>query len=155
LKDFVMRKFATLAVVASALIAAPAYASGEARVEARGGIAFAGGNSEAFVGVAAGYDFDLGDSGFVGLEGSADKLLVGGSDVLFGVAARGGAKVGEKGKAYVLGGYGFTKDASDPFIGAGYQHKIGSKVYGKLEYRMILNQGSNINFAGVGIGAAF
>jgi outer membrane immunogenic protein len=150
-----MRKFAPLALLASALIAAPAYASGEGRVEARGGIAFAGGAEEAFAGIAGGYDFDLGDSGFAGIEGSADKVLVGGADVLFGVAARAGVKAGEKGKAYVLAGYGFTDNADDAFIGAGYQHKIGNKVYGKLEYRMILNQGSNINFAGVGVGVAF
>ena len=150
-----MRKFSTLALIASAMVAAPAYASGEGRVEARGGIAFAGGAEEAFAGIAAGYDWDLGDSGFIGVEASADKVLVGGADVLFGGAVRAGIKAGDKGKAYVLGGYGFTDNADDAFVGVGYQHKLGSKVYGKLEYRMILNQGSNINFAGVGVGVAF
>ncbi len=149
-----MRKIALLAAVA-ALTATPAYAAGEGRIEARAGIAFAGGSSEAFTGVAAGYDFDLGDSAFIGVEGSADKILANGSKVLWGVGARIGAKAGEKGKIYAVGGLGFCCSTSDPFIGAGYQHNLGEKVYGKIEYRRILSNGTDINFAGLGIGAKF
>ena len=149
-----MRKLAIL-VAAAALSATPALAAGEGRIEARGGIAFAGGTSEAFAGVAAGYDFDLGDKAFIGIEGSADKVLANGSKVLFGVGARIGAKAGDKGKLYAVGGIGFCCGTSDPFIGAGYQHKLGEKVYGKIEYRRILSGGTDINFAGLGIGAAF
>ena len=100
-----MRKIAILAAVA-ALSTTPAFAAGEGRVEARGGIAFAGGSSEAFAGVAAGYDFDLGDKAFIGIEGSADKVLVNGSKVLFGLGARVGAKAGDKGRLYAVGGIG-------------------------------------------------
>ncbi|RJF93682.1 hypothetical protein [Sphingomonas cavernae] len=150
-----MRKIAIVAAVAAATVATPALAQGEARVEARGGIAWAGGDSEAFAGVAGGYDFDLGEKAFIGLEASADKVLVDGADVLFGLGVRAGAKIGDAGKLYALGGYGFTDDSDAAFIGAGYQHKFGKSFYGKIEYRMTLNEGSNVNFAGIGLGAAF
>jgi outer membrane immunogenic protein len=150
-----MRKIAILAAL-SAFIATPALAAGEGRVEGRGGIAFAGGSSEAFAGIAAGYDFDLGDKAFIGIEGSADKVLVDGSDVLFGLATRVGVKASDKTRVYALGGYGFADGESDPFLGAGIQFKFGEKVYGKVEYRRILiSSFTDINFAGVGIGAAF
>ena len=153
-----MRKFAIAAAAATMLFAAPAFAqtSGEGRLEVRGGIAWAGGADEAFAGVAAGYDFDLGDKAFLGLEAGADKVLVSGSNVFFTGAARVGAKVGENGKLYVLGGYGFVEGGGDgAFAGAGYQHKFGQKFYGKIEYRRTLVSGTDVNFAGIGLGLAF
>lgn len=151
-----MRKFAFVAAIAATLSAAPAYASGEGRVEARGGIAFTSGAEEAFLGVAAGYDFDLGKKGFIGFEGSADKVLQGGTDVLFGVAGRVGVKAGDKARIYALGGYGFADGESDPFLGAGVQFNLGSKAYGKVEYRRVLiSNFSDVNFAGVGFGVRF
>lgn len=152
-----MRKFAILATAAAAVVATPALAqtTGEGRIEARGGIAWAGGNEEAFAGVAAGYDFDLGEQAFVGVEASADKVLVGGANVLWGIGGRVGAKVGPQGKLYANGGYGFTKGADAAYIGAGYQHKFGTNVYGKVEYRRTLNSGTDVNFAGIGLGYAF
>ncbi len=152
-----MRKFAILAAAAAAVVATPALAqtAGEGRVEARGGIAWAAGNEEAFAGVAAGYDFDLGEQAFVGVEASADKVLAGGAEVLWSIGGRLGAKVGPQGKLYANGGYGWTKGADAAYIGAGYQHKFGTNVYGKLEYRRTLNTGPDVNFAGVGLGYAF
>ena len=153
-----MRKFAIAAAAATMLFAAPAFAqtSGEGRLEVRGGIAWAGGADEAFAGVAAGYDFDLGDKAFLGLEAGADKVLVSGSNVFFTGAARAGAKLGENGKLYVLGGYGFVEGGGDgAFAGAGYQHKFGQKFYGKIEYRRTLVSGTDVNFAGIGLGLAF
>lgn len=152
-----MRKIAILAAAATALFATPAFAqSGEGRVEARGGIVWAGGAEEAFIGAEAGYDFDLGETAFVGVNAGVDKVLVGGSDAIFSVGGRIGAKVGEKGKIYALGGYAFTDGSGDAaYIGAGYQHKLGSNVYGKIEYRRTLASGTDLNFAGVGVGFAF
>lgn len=148
-----MKKFALIAL-AAAFASTPALAAGEARIEARGGIAWSGGSSEAIAGVAAGYDFDLGDSAFAGVEASADKLLTGGTDVLFGLSGRVGAKVGDKGRAYVVGGYSFGEgDAAH--LGAGYQHSFGEKLYGKIEYRRFLLSGSDINTAGIGLGLKF
>ena len=153
-----MRKFIVAAALTAAALSAPAFAAegGEGRIEARGGIAFADGDSEAIAGVAAGYDFDLGESAFVGVEGSADKLLVGGTDVLFGASARAGAKVGENGKFFVAAGYTFGE--GDAFhAGAGYEQKLGSNVYGKLEYRrFFVGDGfADINTVAVGVGVKF
>jgi outer membrane immunogenic protein len=152
-----MRKFIVAAALTAAAISTPAFAAGgEGRVEARGGIAFAGGSSEAIAGVAAGYDFDLGETTFIGIEGSADKLLVGGTDVLFGATARAGGKIGENGKLFVAAGYTFG-DGDAFHAGAGYEHKLGSNVYGKLEYRRFFNGGGfpDINTVAVGVGVKF
>ena len=62
-----MNKFALSVAAVAAISAAPGYAAGDGRVEARGGIAFAGGTSEAFAGIGGGYDFDLGKTAFIGL----------------------------------------------------------------------------------------
>lgn len=153
-----MRSFIAIAAVAAAVTAVPAAAQergGEGRVEARAGIAWAAGNSEAFAGIEGGYDFDLGESAFIGVQASADKVLVKGANVIWGVGGRIGAKVGEKGKIYALGGYAFSEGDDAAFIGAGFQHKFGSKLYGKIEYRRTLNNGTDVNFAGLGLGAAF
>ncbi|MES2753336.1 MAG: hypothetical protein V4659_01585 [Pseudomonadota bacterium] len=153
-----MRTLTILAATAAALIAVPAAAqerSGEGRIEARGGVAFASGNEEAFAGVEAGYDFDLGTSAFIGIQASADKVLVDGADVFFGIGGRVGTKLGTGGKLYALGGYGFADGSEAPFAGVGYQHKFGGSVYGKVEYRRTLDQGTDVNFAGIGLGVAF
>lgn len=151
-----MRKLAIVAAL-SALAATPAYASGEGRVEARGGLATCCNTEEAFLGVAAGYDFDLGEKAFIGIEGSADKILVDGSDVLFGVAARVGAKAGENTRLYAVGGMGFADGDSDPFLGAGAQFGFGGRAYGKLEYRRVITSGGlpDVNFFGAGVGVRF
>jgi outer membrane immunogenic protein len=152
-----MRKLAYVAAVAAMTVSAPAYASGEGRVEARGGIAFASGQEEAFVGGAAGYDFDLGDKAFVGVEAGADKVLQGGSDVFFTAAARLGIKSSSgKARVYALGGYGVAGGDDDPFVGGGVQFNLGAKAYGKVEYRRVLVSGSSdVNLAGVGFGIRF
>ena len=63
-----------LPLLASLAVASPALAN-ESRVEARGGVIWDGGDSEAIAGVALGYDFDLGSAAFVGAEVSADQTL--------------------------------------------------------------------------------
>lgn len=156
-----MRKIIILAAAAAAVFATPAFAQsgaddmGEARVELRGGVAWQNSDSEAFAGFALGYDFDLGDAAFVGVEVAGDKVLVDGSEVFFTGAVRAGGRVGKGTRLYVLGGYGFTSSTDGPFAGAGIQQKIGSNVYGKVEYRRTLVSGQDINFAGAGLGVAF
>lgn len=147
-----MRKFALLAAVAAVTVAAPA-AANEARVEARGGIAWANGNEEAIAGVAAGYDFDLGTGAFAGVEASADKILASGTDIVFGATARVGAKLGTSGKLYATAGYSFN-DGDAFHAGAGYEHKLGSNVYLKAEYRRFFDF-VDVNTAVVGIGTTF
>lgn len=152
-----MKKMFVLAAAAAAIAATPAQAAtGEGRVEVRGGIAWGGGGEEAFGGVGAGYDFDLGDSAFVGIDLGADKVLVGGAEVLWSVGARVGGKVGQNGRAFVNGGVGFCCGEQDPYAGVGYEHKVGSNVYLKAEYRHVfINASNDINFAGAGIGFRF
>jgi hypothetical protein len=154
-----MRKIAILAALAAATVASPAFAqdaaAGEGRVEVRGGIAWAEGAEEAFAGVAVGYDFDLGDTAFIGVEGGADKVLAEDTDVFWTIGGRVGAKVGDAGRAYVLGGYGFAEGDDGAFAGAGYQHNLGEKAFAKVEYRRTLVEGSDVNFAGVGVGIRF
>ncbi|RYD44194.1 MAG: hypothetical protein EOP63_06805 [Sphingomonadales bacterium] len=152
-----MKKFAVAAALLSAIVANPAMAAegGEGRVEVRGGLITGNGIDEGTIGAAAGYDFDLGSTAFVGAEVAADKVLVDGADVQFSAGGRLGAKVGAAGKAYVTGGYTFT-DIDDPYVGAGYQHKLGQNLYAKAEYRhqFISNFGDFDTFV-AGVGFAF
>ena len=152
-----MRKIAFSLGVLAAAVAAPAQANdgGEARIEARGGIAWANGDSEANAGVAAGYDFDLGDSAFAGVEVSGDKILADGTSVVLGTTARVGFKVGEDGKLYATGGYSFGEGEDVPHAGAGYQHALGESLYVKAEYRHFFSDFQDVDTVAVGLGFRF
>ena len=135
-----MRKFVVLTAAAVAAFATPAAAEdgGEARAEVRGGIVWVEDFSEGTLGAAAGYDFDLGETAFAGVELSGDKILVDGAEVLVGTTGRLGLKLGEDGKLFATGGYSFTltDDGGDAFhAGAGYHHKLGESFYLGAEYR--------------------
>lgn len=152
-----MRKV-LLALAASMVVATPALAN-ELRVEGRGGVIWDGGDSEGIAGIAAGYDYDLGESAFVGAEVSADKILEGGTKVSFGFGARAGAKLGA-GKLYAAGSYqtepcDLCQDAWT--LGAGYQHNFGSNLYGKVEYRhyFVKNTSNDPDSVVAGIGLRF
>ena len=150
---------AAAALAATTLAAAPAMAN-EARVEARGGVIWNGSDSEALAGLAAGYDVDLGQKTFVGVEVSGDKILTDHTRISFGASARAGAKLGEAGKLYAVGGYATKpcKFCEDSFnVGAGYQHNFGQKFYGKVEYRhnFVGNGVRDTDVAGVGLGVRF
>lgn len=147
--------------LAAALAAASPALANEARVEARGGVIWGGGDTEATAGAAVGYDVDLGTSGFAGAEVSGDKILTGGTKVGFGFTGRAGAKIGEAGKLYANGGY--TTEFCDTcegswHVGAGYQQNLGSRLYGKVEYRHYLPQAAvaaDSDAVGVGLGLRF
>jgi hypothetical protein len=148
-----------LSLLASLAIASPALAN-EARVEARGGIVWGSGDSEAVAGAAAGYDFDLGGSAFAGVEASADKILTDNTRFSFGFGGRIGAKLGDSGKLYVASSYQtkpcrFCEESVS--LGAGYQHSFGQKLYGKVEYRhyFVGNNTSDYNAAVAGLGVKF
>jgi outer membrane immunogenic protein len=151
-----MYKKVLFAAACAAFAAHPAYAKGEGRVEAYGGIAFAGDTTETIAGATAGYDFDLGDKAFVGVDVGVSKVLNRGAEPFWNVGGRIGIKAGENGRLYASGGLGFCCGGSDPYLGAGYQHNLGRKVYGKIEYRRALTTfGSDINFVGIGLGIRF
>ena len=152
-----MKKFAVAAALLSAVVAVPAMAAdgGEVRAEVRGGYITGSGFDDATIGAAAGYDFDLGATTFAGAEVAGDKVLEDGADVQFSAGGRVGAKVGAAGKAYVTGGYTFT-DIDDPYVGAGYQHKLGQNMYAKAEYRhQFIGNFSDFDTFAVGLGVAF
>src|SRR5690606_29059764 len=124
------------AALLTAIVATPAMAAegGEARVEVRGGYITGSGFDDATLGVAGGYDFDLGSTAFGGAEIAGDKVLVDVADVQSSAGGRLGAKVGAAGKLYANAGYTFGQ-IDDPYVGAGYQHKLTQNVYAKAEYR--------------------
>lgn len=154
-------RLAILSAAAVLLATTPALAN-EARIEARGGVAWSNGESEALAGVAAGYDYDLGTSAFVGAEVSADKILDGAANrVGFGFAGRVGAKIGEKSKLYAIGGYTtkFCEFCDDTWnAGAGYELGFGQKLYGKVEYRHFFvdnSSGDDVDAVVAGLGMKF
>lgn len=134
-----MRNFALPLLAAAALCGAaatPALAN-ESRAEARAGVQWLPGSTEATAGVAAGYDFDLGPGAFTGVEISADKALSSGYKTAFGFHGRAGAKfLGTK--LYGVGGY--TTEPCDNCrggwdLGAGAQFTVFGPLYGKVEYK--------------------
>ncbi|MES2700243.1 MAG: hypothetical protein V4647_11600 [Pseudomonadota bacterium] len=141
------------AVAACAFAATPALAN-EARVEARGGIAWVSGTSTESIGLAVGYDADLDDSFFAGIEAVADTDFDF-SDPVLGVNARLGANVGEGGKAFVTAGYAYDtwSEFDDAVIGAGYQHNIGTNALLSIQYQRYVDL--DINRATVGLGFRF
>lgn len=148
-----------ISLAASLVAATPALAN-EARVEARGGIIWDSTDSEETAGIAAGYDYDLGKTAFVGAEVTADKLLTSGTQVTFGFNGRVGAKLSEAGKLYAVGGYNTEScDGCEGAwtLGGGYQHSFG-KLYGKVEYRHFFNDNAlfnDVDAAFIGLGVKF
>jgi outer membrane immunogenic protein len=146
-----------VAAVAALAIATPA-AANQARVEARAGMSFGENQSEEFLGgVAAGYDFDLGESAFIGAEASLDKVFVDNSGVVLGGTARLGMREGNS-RFFVAGGYtDLTCDlCGDGFhAGAGVEAALSGNVYGKLEYRHFFFDGTDTNVIATGVGMRF
>jgi hypothetical protein len=130
-----MKKFAlAAALLSAATVATPALAqSGEGHAEVRGGYVTGSGYDDATLGVAAGYDIDLG-AAFAGAEIAGDKVLASGEEVIFSAGGRLGTHIGTGGKLYAAGGYTFGY-VDDPYAGVGYQHKLGDSLYGKAEWR--------------------
>lgn len=162
-----MRKvILSLAALAAATAATPALAAsgesaGEGRAEVRGGVVFGGGDSEGVLGVAAGYDWQLGGGGaFVGAEVSADQILEDNTRVVFGFTGRFGAKIADNTKLYVNGGYstkpcGACEDSIH--AGVGGEFALTDKLYGKVEYRhFFVDDGfSDYDSVAAGIGFRF
>lgn len=148
---------ALIAAAAALASAAPA-AANEARVEARAGMSFGNSQSEEFIGgVAAGYDFDIGEKAFIGAEASLDKLFVDNSGVVLGGTARIGVKEGNV-RIFVAGGYtDFTCDFCGDAVhgGAGLELALSEKLYGKLEYRHFFIDGIDSNVVATGVGMRF
>ena len=143
-----------IAAVAAVAAATPA-AANEGRAEVRGGIVWADGFEEAVAGAAAGYDFNLGEAGFVGVEASADQVLIDGADPVFGATARIGGRIVKNGKLFAAGGYSFGEGEDQIHLGAGYEHRVAGPVYLKVEYRHFFSSFVDANVAAAGIGVNF
>jgi hypothetical protein len=147
----------SLAAAAAAAVATPALAN-EARVEARTGVIWDGSDSDAVAGVAAGYDYDLGNKLFVGVEGSADKVLRSDTRVSWGVGGRIGAKVLPSSKLYAIADWQSKPCStcnSAVGVGGGLQQDFGQKFYGKVEYKHQLigdhTPDNDLGLVGVGV----
>ncbi|WP_067736159.1 hypothetical protein [Novosphingobium naphthalenivorans] len=147
----------SLAAVAAAAAATPAMAN-EIRVEARGGVIWDGSNSDAVAGVAAGYDYDLGDKFFVGVQGSADKVLASDTRVTWGAGGRVGAKVLPDTKLYAVASWQSKPCRycnSAVGVGGGVQQGIGSRYFVKAEYQHLLvgdnTPDADLGLVGVGV----
>jgi hypothetical protein len=117
------------------------------------------GTTEDAYGIAAGYDWDLGDKAFIGVEASGDKIAATGTGMVLGMTARVGVKAGEKGKFFVDGGYSaFTCTLCDDAVhaGAGFEQGFGSNLYGKIGYRhYFFDSASDADAVAVGVGIRF
>ncbi|MCT2400639.1 outer membrane protein [Novosphingobium mangrovi (ex Huang et al. 2023)] len=147
----------SLAAVAAAAVATPAIAN-EVRVEARGGVIWDGSDSDAVAGVAAGYDYDLGDKLFIGVQGSADKVLASDTRVSWGVGGRIGAKVLPGTKLYGVAGWQskFCRYCNSAVgVGGGVQQDVGQRYYVKAEYQHLLvgdhTPDADVGLVGVGV----
>ncbi|PNU04628.1 outer membrane beta-barrel protein [Novosphingobium guangzhouense] len=149
----------SLAAVAAVAAATPALAN-EVRVEARGGVIWDGSDSEATVGGAIGYDYDLAPGLFVGVQGSADKILTDNTRVSWGAGGRIGIEPRDGTKVYALADWQ-SKNCkycnSAVGVGGGVQQDVGSRYYVKAEYQHLL-VGDNTPDADrglVGVGVKF
>jgi len=142
-----------LLFVAGGLVATPALAN-EGRAEVRGGVLFTPGDDEEIVGLALGYDFDLADTMFVGLEVSGDHILASGSGVTFGGSARIGTSLGESARIFATGGYSNScDDCVDSYTGGvGAEYNLSEDVYLKAEYRHFFTTEGVEDFDAVVIG---
>lgn len=150
-------------VLSSALLiavpAAPAFAEeavGGPRAELRGGVAWTEEHTDPVLGVATGYDFDLGDKTFLGGEVSAEKVLAEDTYVELALTGRLGTAVCEKGSVFLNGGYTFTHHGDGPHVGLGYEHHLGhGGPYIAAEYRHVFVDHHESNAITIGIGTFF
>lgn len=169
-------RFSVIVAAAALAAATPALAQGpRAEVHTGWDRISAGGVDEDGIayGVALGYDMTVGTSLFVGVEGDADfantKKCISGVCVKTGrdlsALLRVGADVGGTTKVYALGGYANGRlratglggaNGDGVRVGAGVQTAIGSKLYGKAEYRYTnYEDGVSRNQVLVGLGVQF
>ena len=154
-----MRKSVLFSALLLALPAAPVAAKdsiGGPRAEARAGIAWSDGHTDPVVGLAAGYDFDLGDHTFLGAEVSGEKILAEDTYVEAALTARLGTAVSKKGSVFVNGGFTFTHHGDGPHVGLGYEHHLGhGGTYIAAEYRHVFVDHHETNAITIGIGTFF
>ena len=148
-----MNKMIFAIIVAAAAISSPAIAN-EGRVEVRGGWIWVPGGSDDALGVALGYDADIGEKTYVGVEISADTNIDFVSPI-YSLTGRVGVKAGENTKIFVSGGYARASDvyADDVTIGAGGQFSLGKEAFASVQYQRYID--TQLNRISFGIGLKF
>ena len=150
-------RFILTTALASVIAATPALAN-EARVDVTGGAVWNRSDTEATVGATAGYDWDLQPSGgFVGVEGTVQKVLAGGYDVEGNLGVRAGLHVTPSTKLYGLAGYTIRQGVDAPNLGAGIEQDVGRNLYVKTEYKhnFVKDGLPDYNSATAGVGLRF
>ena len=148
--------FSALLVAIPAAPALAEEASGGPRAEVRGGVAWTEDHTDPVLGIAAGYDFDLGNTVFLGGEVSGEKVLAEDTHVELALTGRLGTEVSEKGSVFLAGGYTFTHHGDGPHIGLGYEYHLGhGGTYIAAEYRHVFVDHHEANAVTIGIGTFF
>jgi hypothetical protein len=144
-----MKKIAFIAALAASTFAVPSYAATEGYIDARVGYAWAVGESET-IGLAAGYDFDVSSTVFLGAEAVATTNSSFGSPII-GANTRLGIRTSDTDKVFATVGYAYDTydETDDSVLGAGYEHKFG-KTAVNLQYQRGLSSEINIVFVGLG-----
>ena len=148
--------FSALLIGLPAVPVAAEDATGGARAELRGGVAWSEGHTDPVLGIATGYDFDLGDHTFLGAEVSGEKIPTEDTYVELALTARLGTAVSEEGSLFVNGGYTFTHHGDGPHLGLGYEYHLGhGGTYVAAEYRHVFVDHHQANAITIGIGTFF
>jgi outer membrane immunogenic protein len=159
-----MNKFACIAAATIVALSATT-AQAQSYLEVRGGIAGTSETTTETIGLAAGFDTDVGSSAFVGAEITADTDASFSTPV-YGLNARVGTKMGEDGKLFATAGVARLQDSgyiyglgyfvaysgwyTDFTAGAGYQHKIGKSTRLSIQYQRYFDTQANRGSIGIG-----
>lgn len=148
--------FSALLVALPAVPASAEEATGGPRAEVRGGVAWSHDHIDPVIGIAAGYDFDLGDKSFLGGEISGEKILARDTFVELALTGRFGTSVSKNGSAFVAGGYTFTHHGNAPHLGLGYERHLGhGGTYLSAEYRHLFVDHHESDAVTIGVGTFF
>lgn len=153
-----MRAITLPLATALAIASSPAIAN-EAYVEATSGVNWNDEATNAIAGIAVGYDIDLDERIFVGVEGTAEKLLTHDTRIAWGIGGRVGAEVMPESKIFV-GLNWQSKDCGEcgnaVGLGTGWEQNLSEKIYAKLEYkRLFVSDEADANVVIVGLGLMF
>lgn len=154
-----MHKIFILLAFTFTCVSIPAFAD-EAYVEMTGGVSSNGKKTDAVAGVAVGYDIDLDERFFVGIEGIAEKLLTKETRIAWGIGGRFGAEILPKSKIFTGVNWQSKdcKECSDAIgLSAGWEQNLTEKLYAKIEYKRLFigNDERDADVGLVGIGVMF
>ncbi|WHO37444.1 hypothetical protein PMI04_012775 [Sphingobium sp. AP49] len=149
-----------LPLAAALACASPSALANEAYVELTSGVSWNDEATDAIAGIAVGYDIDLDERFFVGVEGTAEKLLADDTRIAWGIGGRIGAELLPRSK--IFAGLNWqSKDCGECGdaigLGTGWEQNLSEAIYVKLEYkRLFVDSGEpDANVAIIGLGMMF